>query len=373
MMENNSQSKKFNRPKAFKIFFVVIATLLLLGFAYWIFFLNHYQSTDNAYVAAPQIQITSQVEGTLADVEVVETQLVKAGDLLFKIDSTEAKIASQMADAELLRAYRSSRSAILLAKQRKSEVDRLRSELSRRQSLKGIASVSAEELENIRTQFESASSAYKQALEIADGLTDSSEAINHPDVLKASAASKQAYVAFIRANVLSPVNAVIAKRNAQVGQRVAPGTPLATLIMNDDIWVDANFKEDQLKYMRIGQPVELSADIYGSKVTYKGKVVGFSPATGSNLSLLPAQNATGNWVKVVQRLPVRIALNSEELKKNPLQMGLSMSATVDTSKQDGPSLQSMDGNKAISTDVYEKQQVEADKHIEELLSKAAKR
>jgi membrane fusion protein (multidrug efflux system) len=373
MMENKDQSKTFNRSKAFKIFFASIAILLVLSFVYWLIFLNHYQSTDNAYVAAPQIQITSQVEGTLASVEVAETQAVKSGDLLFKIDSTEAKIASQMADADLLRAYRSSRSTILLAKQRKAEFDRLRSELSRRQSLKGIAAVSSEELESVRTQFDAASAAYKQALENADGLTDSSEAVNHPDVLKASAASKQAYVAFIRANVLSPVNAVIAKRNAQVGQRVAPGTPLATLVMNDDVWVDANFKEDQLKYMRVGQPVELSADIYGGKVTYAGKVVGFSPATGSNLSLLPAQNATGNWVKVVQRLPVRIALNPEELKKNPLQMGLSMSVVVDTEKQDGPSLQSMDSNKAISTNIYEKQQLEADKHVEELLAKSSKR
>ena len=372
-MENNNQSKTFDRPKAFKIFFGAVVVLLVLGFAYWAIFLNHYQSTDNAYVAAPQIQITSQVEGTVASVEVAETQSVNAGDLLFKIDSTEAKIASQMADADLLKAYRSSRSAILIAKQRKTELDKLRGDLSRRQSLKGMSAVSAEELESVRTQFESASTAYKQALEIADGLTDSSDALNHPDVLKAAAASKQAYVAYIRANVLSPVHAVIAKRNAQVGQRVAPGTPLATLVMNDDVWVDANFKEDQLKQMRIGQPVELEADIYGGKVTYKGKVVGFSPATGSNLSLLPAQNATGNWVKVVQRLPVRIALNPEELKKNPLQMGLSMSVSVDTSIQDGPSLQSMESNKGISTDIYDKQQVEADKHIEELLSKSSKR
>jgi membrane fusion protein (multidrug efflux system) len=369
-MNIEQTGQPFNRNKAFKVFFGLVA-LAAIGFAlYWWKYLNHYESTDNAYVAAPQIQVSSQVDGTIEAVQVVETQQVKAGDMLLKVEPTEAEIASRMADAELLNAYRASRSSILQAKQKKVDLARIGEDIKRRQLLKGVAAVSAEELNHLQMEYQAADDGYKEILERSDGLVDVATATRHPDVQKASAAAKQAYVTLLRTKVLSPVDAVVAKRNAQVGQRVAPGVSLVTLVILNDSWVDANFKEDQLRNIRLGQDVELEADIYGSKVIYTGKVVGFSPATGANMSLLPAQNATGNWVKVVQRLPVRIAIDPGQLQKNPLQVGLSLSARVDTSQQGGGSLAAAEKTNVTATHIYEAQSVEADQHVRTILSQA---
>lgn len=362
----------FNRKKNFMIFFGVVAALVVLSLLYWIFIGRFSESTDNAYVSAPQLQISSQVEGTVSQVLVAETQAVKPGDLLFQIDTTEAKIASEMADAELIKAIRSVRGFITQAKQRKQEYERAKSDYSRRAGLKGAAAYSPEELLASKTQLQSAEAAYRQALENADGRLNLEEANEHPDVLRAVAAAKRSYVALLRAEVKSPVNAVVARRSAQVGQRVSPGVPLATLVIGDSMWVDANFKEDQLAKMRIGQPAKMEADIYGGKVTYTGKVVGFSPGTGSSLSLLPAQNATGNWVKVVQRLPVRIEIDAQTLKKYPLRVGLTMSVTVDTSNSDGVALQAMQVNEALKTDLYDLQSQAAVEHVDAIIKNSTK-
>lgn len=362
----------FNREKAFKIFFGATAVALILGVLYWFLMSSHYEHTENAYVSAPQLQIVSQVEGTVSSVLVAETQSVKPGELLIQIDTTEAKIASEMADADLVKAIRSVRSAISQAKQRQQEYDRAKADYSRRASLKGPAAFSTEELSHAKTQLDVAEAAYKQAIENADGRLKLEEAKEHPDVLRAQAAAKRSFIALQRAEVKSPVNAIIARRTAQVGQRVSPGVPLATLIIGDSMWVDANFKEDQLAKMRIGQPAELKADIYGSRVTFKGKVAGFSPGTGSSLALLPAQNATGNWVKVVQRLPVRIQIDAEQLKKHPLRVGLTMSVEIDTSQSEGLPLQSMEINEAIKTDLYDQQSTLAVEHINRIIQNATK-
>jgi len=370
--ESVKPQKSFNRPKAFKIFFASIAIAILLGVLYWFLVSSNYEHTENAYVSAPQLQIASQVEGTVSAVVVAETQAVKPGDVLFQIDTTEAKIASEMADAELVKAVRYVRSAITLAKQRQQEYERAKADYGRRVSLKGVAAFSPEELSHAKNQFEAAEAAYKTALENADGRLKLEQANDHPDVLKAQANAKRNFIALLRAEVKSPVNAVVARRVAQVGQRVSPGVPLATLVIGDSMWVDANFKEDQLAKMRVGQTAELEADLYGSRVTFKGKVAGFSAGTGSSLSLLPAQNATGNWVKVVQRLPVRIELDPEQLKKYPLRVGLTMSVTVNTSKVEGLPLQSMQVNDAIKTDLYEQQSVMAVEHVNKIIQSATK-
>lgn len=368
---NIEQSKQsFNRKRAFKIFLCLVLLVAISITLYWWIYLNHYESTDNAYVVAPQIQISSQVEGTIATVQVVETQHVKAGDVLFNIDPTEAEIASHIADAELLNAYHASRSSILQTKQKKVDLSRISEDIKRRRLLKGLAEVSTEELNHLEMEYQTAYNAYKEMLERSDGLEDVATAKNHTNVQKASAAAKQAYVTLLRTKVLSPVDAVVAKRNAQVGQRVAPGVSLATLVIQNDSWVEANFKEDQLRNIRLGQSAELVADIYGDKVIYTGKVVGFSPATGANMSLLPAQNATGNWVKVVQRLPVRIAINPNQLQKNPLQLGLSLNARINTLKQDGEPLSSVEKTNVTTTDIYEAQSAEADHHVSTILKQA---
>ena len=318
-METLSESQKFDRPKAFKIFGAVLATLFLLALVYWLVFGRHSESTDDAYVAGSQVQIVAQIEGAISAVNVSETQAVKEGQILFKIDPTDTKIASEKADIDLLNAY---------------------ADYERRSSLQGDASVSKEELEHSYLSF-------RKAIETA----------------------RQAYINLLRAEVQSPVSATLAKRYAQVGQRVAPGTVLGLLVAKDEIWVDANFKEDQLRNIRIGQPVKLESDIYGGTVDYHGKVVGFAPGTGSTLALLPAQNATGNWVKVVQRLPVRIALDDTQLKDFPLRIGLSMNVKVDTSNHEGLPLQAMSDSTSLDTNIYRKQYELAESHINSLLHK----
>jgi len=364
--------KSYNRKVAFQIFFGLLIACLLTYLVYWFIESSHYESTDNAYVSAPQLQISSQVEGTVSAVLVSETQEVKAGELLFRIDNTESKIASEIADADLMKAIRSVRSNVLMAKVKKQELERTKLDYERRFALKGVAAYSADELAHYKSQFDLAQTAYSQALESADGIVSLEQVAHHPDVLRATGLSKKSYVALLRADVAAPVKAVVARRSAQVGQRVSPGVPLATLILSDVMWVDANFKEDQLSKMRIGQRVQLEADVYGNKVSFGGTVSGFSPGTGSALSVLPAQNATGNWVKVVQRLPVRVAIDSEVLKKYPLRVGLTMTAKVDIRNSEGVALQSMQKNETMQTDLYDQQTMAALSHVQKIIDHASK-
>jgi membrane fusion protein (multidrug efflux system) len=361
-------TNSFNRAKAFKFFFMVLAILLIAYLVYWFIESSHYESTENAYVSAPQIQISSQVEGTVSEVLISETQAVKSGETLFKIDTTEAKIASEIADADLSKSIRSVRANILLARVKKQELDRAKEDYNRRIGLQGVAAYSQDEIAHFKSQFELAQTAYQQALENSDGITNLANVANHSDVLRAEGIAKKNYVALLRADVQAPINAVVARRSAQVGQRVSPGVPLATLVVSDAMWVDANFKESQLSKMRIGQPVELEADIYGTRVTFPGRVSGFSPGTGSSLSVLPAQNATGNWVKVVQRLPVRIEMDPETLKKYPLRVGLTMTAKVDIRHAEGTALQSMENHSPITTDLYDKQTLVAQEHVKKIIT-----
>jgi membrane fusion protein (multidrug efflux system) len=362
-----ANSGNYDRKKAFKYFAFVIVTAALLMLLQWLFLTRGHEYTDNAYVAAPQIQLTAQVDGVVSSMNTYETQEVKAGQRLIGIDPTEAKITSAMADAELLRVYRTARATVLVATQRKTELQRIEQDWNRRSQLTDLSALSQEETDHLRSQLQQAQAAYQESVERSSGITQVEKAVSHPDVEKAKAAATQAYVSLLRTQVISPVDATVAKRNAHVGQRVGPSTPVATLVIHGDTWVDANFKEDQLGRMRKGQEATLEADVYGSSVTYKGKVIGFSPATGANMSLLPAQNATGNWVKVVQRLPVRIALDPLELKAHPLQLGLSMNVTVDTSKQNGEPLNLPSDAPYARTTLYEDQLAEAEKHVSHLL------
>ncbi len=363
----DNPTNTFNRKKAFQFFFLALAVLFITYFIYWFIESSHYESTENAYVSAPQIQISSQVEGTVSDVLVSETQAVQAGETLFKIDTTEAKIASEIADADLSKALRAVRANIYLVKVRKQELERAKEDFNRRASLQGSAAYSPDELARYKSQYDVAQTAYQEALENTDGISNIANVASHPDVLRAQGVAKKNYVALLRANVQAPINSVVARRSAQVGQRVSPGSPLLTLVLSDATWVDANFKESQLAKMRIGQPVELEADIYGNRITFPGKVAGFSAGTGSSLAVLPAQNATGNWVKVVQRLPVRIDIDPETLKKYPLRVGLTMTAKVDVRNTDGIALQSMQQHEAISTDLYEKQNLAAQAHVQKII------
>lgn len=351
----------------------VVAAAIAGG--YWWLHASNFVSTDNAYAAVEVAQVTPSVGGTVLQVLVKDTQAVRQGDVLVRIDPTDAKLSLAQAEAELARAVRrvkgyvandgglkaqiaaraadqKSAAAKLTAAQ--ADMARATVDLQRRQALAQSGSVSGDELTHAQNAFAAAQSqlaaalaAQAQALanhEAAIGakqvnatLIEGSTAEDNPEVLLALARRDQAQVDLDRTTVRAPVDGVIAKRSVQIGQRVQAGTPLMSVVPLQDMYVDANFKEVQLPKVRTGQSVQLHADLYGKDVTYTGTVVGFSGGSGAAFAAIPAQNATGNWIKVVQRLPVRIQLNAQELAEHPLRVGLSMTATVDT--RSGPAVQ----------------------------------
>lgn len=358
----------------------VVGLVVLIGLAYggytW-FEGRHQESTDNAYVQGNVIQITPQIGGTVTAILADDTDFVKAGQPLVQLDPADAKVALQLAQANLAQAVRQVRGLYAnnqtleaqisvretdVAKAQ-TEVSRASDDLARRQSLVGNGAVSKEELAHAQAQLaqaQSALAAAKAAVATArdqlgsnQTLTDGTKLENHPSVEAAAAKMREAYLALHRAALPAPVDGYVAKRTVQLGQRVAAGTPLMSVIALNTLWVDANFKEVQLRNIRIGQPVTLTADLYGKHVEYKGTVAGLGAGTGAAFSLLPAQNATGNWIKVVQRVPVRVALDAKEVAANPLRVGLSMEATVDVTQQDGKALSDAPrATSSVQTDVY---------------------
>jgi membrane fusion protein (multidrug efflux system) len=253
-----------------------------------------------------------------------------------------------------------------------SQVAKAQADLQRRRDLARTGAVSYEELNHAETALKGAQAdllSAKERLSTNKAFTDNTDIEHHPTVAQAAAKVHEAYLAFQRAAIPAPVSGFVAKRSVQVGQRVAPGNPLMAIIPLDQVWVDANFKEGQLAQMRIGQPVQLTADIYGGKVVYHGKVIGLSAGTGSAFSLLPAQNATGNWIKVVQRIPVKVQLDPQELQKYPLRIGLSIIAEVDVKDQSGQQLASAKPSAPVyQTTVYTKLDREAEDLVKKIIA-----
>ncbi|MDB5859772.1 MAG: secretion protein HlyD family protein [Ramlibacter sp.] len=323
---------------------------------------SHYESTDNAYVQGNVIQITPQVGGTVMAIHADDTDFVKAGQPLVNLDPADSQVALDQAEAALgqtvrqvrtLYANNGSLSAQIAlreadAAKAQSELARASDDYNRRAALVATGAVSREELNHTQTQLSGARSTLaaaqagvlgaREQLASNQAMTAGTDVEQHPQVQAAAAKVREAWLAQQRASLPAPVDGYVAKRTVQLGQRIAAGTPVMSIIPLNQVWVDANFKEVQLRKIRLGQPVTLIADIYGKKVEYKGTVAGLGVGTGAAFSLLPAQNATGNWIKVVQRVPVRVALEPSELAKFPLRVGLSMEATVDVSKQDGKTL-----------------------------------
>ncbi|WP_343659919.1 HlyD family secretion protein [Ralstonia sp.] len=362
------------------------AALVVAGVGYglyWGLYGRWFESTDDAYVQGNVVQVTPQVAGTVVAIRADDTQLVTSGQPVIELDRADARVALEQAEAALAQTVRQVRTlysntsafTATLA-MRESDLAKAKDDLARRKQIAGTGAVSQEEISHAQTAVQAAQSALEAAKEQLQGnrvLTEQTTLERHPNVLQAAAKVREAYLAYARTSLPASVTGYVAKRSVQVGQRVAPGTPLMAIVPLDQLWVDANFKEVQVRHMRVGQPVELVADVYGSSVTYHGKVVGFSAGTGSAFSLLPAQNATGNWIKVVQRLPVRVSLDPKELKDHPLRVGLSMEAKVDIHDEGGQSLATAPTASPLQTTVYEQAGKDADQVIASIITANAGR
>jgi membrane fusion protein (multidrug efflux system) len=329
----------------------ITAAFLAAGAAYAAYYalvLSKRVETDNAYVGGNLVNVSSQVTGSVVEIRADETQLVRAGTEIVRLDPSDAEVALAQAEARLGTAVRQQRERYTnvaqyeaLVDQRRVELREKQEDLARRAPLAADNLVSGEDVAHARRAVDDA----KAALEVAQKQLAAARVTvagvapaEHPAVLAAKADYLAAWLAARRNAIVAPVSGYVAKRSVQVGSRIAPGAPLLSIVPLDQLWVDANFKESELRDIRVGQAATIEADIYGSKVVYHGKVVGLGAGTGSAFSLLPAQNATGNWIKVVQRVPVRISLDPKELAAHPLRVGLSATVDVDISHQGGSAL-----------------------------------
>ncbi|HVH83493.1 MAG TPA: efflux RND transporter periplasmic adaptor subunit [Steroidobacteraceae bacterium] len=356
----------------------VLAVALGYGL-YWAQVLRYHQTTDDAYVSGNVVQITPQISGTVVAIGADDTQFVKAGQSLVRLDRADAKVALDQAEAQLARTVRDVRNQFATSAQLEAAVDakqtdltRAQNDLERRARLGASGAVSGEELQHARDTVKAAQAdlnAARQQLAANRARIDGTTLQDHPEVRDAAAAVRSAYLTWVRTELPAPVSGFIARRNVQLGQRVAPGTPLMAVVPLDQVWVDANFKEPQLSRMRVGQPVTLSADLYGGRVVFHGKVAGFGAGTGAAFSLLPARNATGNWIKIVQRVPVRVALDPRELAEHPLQIGLSMRVDVDVHDASGARLSQLASTATPwSTDVFGSTDAQADARVAAIIS-----
>ncbi|MBD9633130.1 efflux RND transporter periplasmic adaptor subunit [Pseudomonas sp. PDM19] len=380
-MSTATQETQNGNPKRKRWLLILLAVVILAGLAsvaWELLYGRWHEDTDDAYVNGNVVQITPQITGTVVSIGADDGDLVRKGQVLVKFDPSDADIALQQAEANLARTVRQVRGLFSNVDGYKADVatkkvalSKAEADFKRRQNLANDGAISQEELAHARDALDTARSSLtnsEQQLDTNRALVDDTVIASHPDVKAAAAKLRQAYLDDARAVIIAPVTGYVAKRTVQVGQRVQPGAALMAVIPLDQVWIDANFKETQLKHMRIGQPVEIRSDLYGSEVKYSGTVDSLGVGTGSAFSLLPAQNATGNWIKIVQRVPVRIRINPEELAKNPLRIGLSMDVNISLHDQSGPALAQQSPHEAVfSTDVYQEQLASADQLIEKLI------
>lgn len=372
----SSPAPPVNRSRK-RVLTALTAVFVLVGIAatlWWWFDARWYESTDDAYVSGNLVQLTPQIAGIVVRINADNTALVRAGEPVVELDRADTQTQLAHAKAALAQTVRrvrqlfanvdSLRATVAL---RQAELERAREDLARRTGLPDTGAVSEEELKHARVGMETAAAALrvaKEQLAASESLVSRTTTKDHPDVAQAGAQLRAAYLAAHRTSLVAPVDGYVAKRTVQVGQQIAPGTPLLSIVPLTDVWVEANFKETELAHVRIGQPVTLTADLYGDDIEYRGRVVGLAPGTGSAFALLPPQNATGNWIKIVQRLPVRIELDPEQLEKHPLRVGLSMDVKIDTHDRSGPTLARVPPAKpAATTQVYDGLLVEADQLV----------
>jgi membrane fusion protein, multidrug efflux system len=327
---------------------VALAVIALATLAWWWLYASRYQSTDDAYVAGDLVGVMSQLSGTVVSIGADETDRVQAGQELVRLDVTDYRIALQGAEQQLARAVRQVHTVFAnrdelsaLVAERRADLDRAEADLARRRGLTASGAVSAEELGHAQDAVNAARDALTAAqknLAAGVALVGRTGVPDNPEVRAAATEVERAWLNVQRTSVRAPVSGYVARRAVQLGERIAPGSPLMALVPLERLRVDANFKEVQLDRMRIGQPARVIADLYGSHVEYHGTVEGLGLGTGAAFALLPAQNATGNWIKVVQRVPVRIALEPQELAQHPLRVGLSTRVRVDVNETSGSQL-----------------------------------
>jgi len=379
---NQSPSDTTTRPRSKrKLLLSLLAAAIVIGGAGWGGYYyttgRFFESTDDAYVSGNLVQLTPQLSGTVIAVNADDTQIVHQGAPVVTLDAADAKAALANAEANLAQTVRQVSSLYVnnayyaaTVAQRQSDLTRAQADLKRRMAVADTGAVSVEDIAHARDAVSAAQAALdavRQQSEANHALTDRTSIERHPNVQAAAAKVRDAWLDNARNTLPAPVTGYVARRSVQVGQRVAPGTPLMAIVPLDGVWVDANFKEVQLAHMRIGQPVTLTADAYGSKVKYHGHVEGFSAGTGAAFAVLPAQNATGNWIKVVQRLPVRIRLDQRELDAHPLRIGLSMQTEVETRDQSGTQLGAA-STTSYGTDVFSHYGAEANAEIERIIA-----
>ncbi|RVT91034.1 efflux RND transporter periplasmic adaptor subunit [Sphingomonas crocodyli] len=345
---DETEGKSNTRKRAFLILGVVVLLGLIAWGVHAIFFAGDVQETDDAYVAGDIVAITSREPATVLAIHADNTEGVKAGDPLIDLDPAQSDVSLAQAGAELARAVRSVRSNFsavdegkAAVAQAQAELAKARNDLGRRQRAAADGAVSGEEVAHARDAVTTANAALQLAqsrLAQARTSVQGASVETNPAVLAAIARYRTAAISRGHMHLTAPVDGVIAQRSVQLGQQVAPGTPLMAVVPLDKVWIDANFRETQLRNIRIGQPATVTADVYGDDAVYHGHVIGLGAGTGNAFALLPPQNASGNWIKIVQRLPVRIALNPKELREHPLRIGMSVMAEVDVTDRSGPLL-----------------------------------
>ena len=354
----SSNNKSQQRKKGLSIFILLLLLISIGSAAYWYFFIKGFEETEDAYVSGNQVMISAQVAGNISKINVDNMDPVQAGDVLLELDDTNAKLSFEQAKSNLANAVRQVSQLNYTVKQLKSAVRaneitlaQAQGNLNRRVQLVKDGAIDKESFQHAKEAVELA----KANLTTSQNQLGANQALlldgplsEQPQIQSAVSNLKQAWLNLERTKIRSPIKGYVARRNAQVGQAVSVGGALMAVVTTEQMWLDANFKETQLTHMRIGQPVEIHFDLYGKDKTFNGKVVGIEMGTGSAFSLLPTQNATGNWIKVVQRVPVRIQLDPQQLAENPLRIGLSATVKVNVTDSQGETLR----NQAPSTTLY---------------------
>ena len=381
MSESRSEASVARRRRRIRLMIALVLVFGLAGAAYgvyWYEVARYSVATDDAYVHGNRVPLSAQVQGTVTSINAEETDFVSQGEPLVELDASDYRVALDRAKAKLAQTVRDVRQLYEQAseqrsviQQRKASLTQARRDYRRAKRLADRNVTSRESYQQVETRWQEARANLKTAQRKLSGIRTQitgTDPEHHPRVRLAASAVRKAWLDVQRTRILAPVSGFVAKRGAQVGETASPGKPLLSIVPLDQLWVQANFKETDLQNVRIGQPVTVTADFYGHGVTYHGRVVGLSAGTGSAFELLPPQNATGNWIKVVQRVPVRISLDPAELEKHPLRLGLSLHVSIDVHDTSGKVLTRVARHEPVyRTPVFKRDTGEVDRMISQII------